>query len=200
MVQSYYRDRITIILVISGCTRGFIELDLLRRRAEATGGAGNFLNEEFRLLPNENFSGNGTLTGLLLVGDIRANQGLRNQYPEIHVWRNTGGNNYTKQASQEIVLNQGDFSPDGVLQYNLTTPIPFQSGDVLGLYQPRQQSSVVRVYYDSSASTTYRVMGTNPTSPITIPNSLSSTNELILIILSPISGTHNFHNNYYINL
>ena len=195
MVQSYYRDRITIILVISGCTRGFIELDLLRRRVEATGGAGNFfLNEEFRLLPNESFSCNGTLTGLLLVGDIRADQGLRNQYPEIHIWRNTGGNTYTKQASQEIILNQGDFSPDGVLQYNLTTPIPFQSGDVVGLFQPRQQNSIVRVYYDSSASTTYQVMGTNPTSMIPIPNSLSSTVTDELILISPISGTHiNFH-------
>ena len=68
--------------------------------------------------------------------------------PEIQIWRNTGGNTYTRQASQEIRLAAGDyFSPDGVFQYNLTTPISYQSGDVLGVYQPDQSDSIVRVYY-----------------------------------------------------
>ena len=92
------------------------------------------------------------MTGLLLVGTLGLTSGMRNQqYPEIQLWRNTDGNTYTRQASQEIRLAEGDFSPDGVLQYNLTTPISFQSGDVLGVYQPSTESSVV---YNSVSSQT----------------------------------------------
>ena len=44
-------------------------------------------------------------------------------------------------------LAAGDFSPDGVLSYTLPTPLPFQSGDVLGVYQPITHLSVVRLYH-----------------------------------------------------
>ena len=187
---------------VHGCTSGFMELELLKRRAEKIpgGGAGEgtgggLPDNEFRLIiPFESFSCSGNMTGLLLVGAIRKNMTRRNQYPEIQLWREIDQSNntytYCRQDSQEIRLNLGDFSSDGVLQYNLTTPISFHSGDVLGVYQPRQQDSLVRVYYDSNTSTTYRVEN-NPTS-ITIPNSSSSSavhyNERIL--LSPISGMH----------
>ena len=55
---------------------------------------------------------------------------------------------YQLDSRQEIRLAAGDFSPDGVLQYNLTTPLPFQNGDVLGVWQPASSSSVVRLYHD----------------------------------------------------
>ena len=152
------------------------------------------LDGEFRLLPNESFSCSGTMTGLLLVGTLGTN-GKRNQYPEIQIWRNTDGNTYTRQANQEIRLAAGDFSPDGVFQYNLTTPILFQSGDVLGVYQPSTKSSVVRVYYSQENQITFRVTN-NPTSPITTPNLLSASDELIL--MSPISGMSvRMHCDYY---
>ena len=123
------------------------------------------------------------MTGLLLVELL--NTDGRNQYPEIQIWRNTGGNTYTKQGSEEIRLAEGDFSPDGVLQYNLTTPISFQSGDVLGIYHPKKDESVVRIYYRNSNVVTYRV-SENPTSSINLPDLSSVSDELILV--SPVSG------------
>ena len=180
---------LTIHSVVNGCTRGFMELDLLKRRAEmisgGSKGVGGSLDDEFRLLPEEKFTCSGTMTGLLLVAAVRTGGG-RDEYPEIQIWRNSGDNTYTRNGSEHIKLNGGDFSPDGVLQYNLTTPISFHSGDVLGVYQPRQQDSIVRVYYDSNTSTTYRIREKNPNSPITVSNSLTFNNQLILI--SPISG------------
>ena len=124
---------------VHGCTSGFMELELLNRRAEKIPGGGEGtgggLDNEFRLILSESFSCSGILTSLLLVGTVR---GGRNQYPEIQIWRNTGSNTYTRNGSKHIKLNLGDFSPDGVLRYNLTTPISFQSGDVLGVYQPNR--------------------------------------------------------------
>ena len=181
--------------VATSCTScGFMELDLLRKRAEKISGgvtgAGGGLDEEFRLLTNASFSCNGTMTGLLLVGAVRTNE---DEYPKIQIWRNTNGNTYTRQDSEDIGLDPGDFSPDGVLQYNLTTPISFQSGDVLAVNQPKQGDSVLRVYYDddSSASTvTYKFkVGKNeraPTSSVSLSRLTMINNESILI--SPISG------------
>ena len=124
------------------------------------------------------------MTGLLLVGAVRIG-GSRDKYPEIQIWRNTDGNTYTmKDGSQEIRLAEGDFSPDGVLQYSLATPISFKSGDVLGVYQPERRESVVRVYYDTNASTTYRVSKKQRSVNISEVQTIS--NQLVLI--SPISG------------
>ena len=166
-----------------------MELDLLRRRAEkissGSSSAWGGLDNEFRLLPGENFSCSGNMTGLLLVGAVMKKMGMRDEYPEIQIWRNTGGDMYTRNGSQEIKLARGDFSPDGVLQYNLITPITYESGDVLGVYQPPEGDSVVRVYYDANASTTYRLSDNNP---ITIPNLLSDVEDHQRILISPISG------------
>ena len=170
-----------------------MELNLLKRRAEkissGSTSAENGLDDEFRLLPNETFSCNGSMTGLLLVGAIRTVSSLRTQYPKIQIWRNNGGNNYTRQNSQEIVLTEGNFSSDGVLQYNLTTPLPYQSGDVLGVYQPPEDNSVVRLYYDHSqqARTTYQISGNFTSSSINLTD-LASTVMNKEILISPISS------------
>ena len=123
------------------------------------------------------------MTGLLLVGTLRTS-GRKRQYPEVQLWRNTGGNTYTRQASQEIRLAEGDFSPNGVLQYNLTTPISFQSGDVLGVYQPDHRKSIVRVYYSQENGITYR----NSKNPTSINLSILSLVSDELILVSPVSG------------
>ena len=173
--------------VVNGCTSGFMELDMLKRRAEKIPGQGmsdQVLDNEFRLLPGESFSCSGTMTGLLLVGAVR-NTIFRKALPEIQLWRNTGGDTYTKQASEDIRLTEGDFSPDGVLQYNLTTPISYQSGDVLGVHQPNQLFSLVRVFYSRDSATSYRQMGINPSS-VSLSDLSSIGDQQILI--SPISG------------
>ena len=174
-----------------------MELELLKRRAEKipgginAGSVGGGLDNEFRLIPYESFSCNGILTSLLLVGTVRRNMGGRNQYPEIQIWRKIDHSSntymYSRQDSQKIRLNLGDYSSDGVLQYNLTTPISFHSGDVLGVYQPDESDSVVRVYYDSNTSTSYQVKYINPTS---LNLFSSSAVHIERILLSPISGMH----------
>ena len=167
---------------------------MLRRRAEKIPGHGTSnkgLSNEFRLLPGESFSCSGTMTGLLLVGAYRdsTNRIIRRlkRFPEIQIWRNTGGNTYTRLGSEEIRLTEGDFSPDGVLQYNLSTPISYQSGDVLGVYQPLQLLSLVRVYYSHGLVTTYRQLGRDPTTVDLLDLRLSTISDQ-QILISPVSG------------
>ena len=152
-----------------------MELDLLRKRAEKipNGWRSQYeLDAEFRIFPDFKFTCNGHITSLLLGADIK--KGI--DFPEVHVWRNGGGDLYTRQASQEIRLKKGDFSPDGVLQYILICPLAFQSGDVLGVYQPRQSNSVVRLYYFN-----------NDTAPVSYSTSSIPT-TISLSSLSPVNG------------
>ena len=121
------------------------------------------------------------MTGLLLVGAIK--QGT--QYPEIQLWRNTGPNRYSRELRQDIILTEGDFSPDGVLHYNLTTPIPYLRGDLLGVHQPSDNDSVVRLYYSQESELTYQQINQNP-SAVDITGLTAINNQLIFV--SPISG------------
>ena len=119
-----------LYVVASGCTSGFMDLELIRRRAEKNlneDSSDKFLDKEFRIIPDVAFNCNGTITSFLIGGSCSWDQANKDHYPEIQLWRNTGGNMYTRQASEEIRLAEGYFSLDGVLQYNLTTPISFQS-------------------------------------------------------------------------
>ena len=170
-----------------------MHLDLLTKNAEIINGGkptNNELNDEFRLFPNMNFTCSGRINGLLLRADIRRSNNFRYQYPLIQLWRKNNGDQFNRVASQEIRLAEGDFSPDGVLQYTLTTPIWFQSGDVLGVYQPGSGNSVVQLYFiaDNSAPDSFRFQG-NPSTEIALRNTSRIWNQNIL--LTPITSNEN---------
>ena len=178
-----------------------MQQDLLKKRAEKiTSGnvvSGNKLDHELRVVPGLNFDCSGTITSLIVGADIRAIGGNRVEYPEIQIWR--GGQNifgfvYERQSRTNITLTEGNSSPNGVLQYNLTTPIPFQSGDILGVYQPPENDSVVRLFYidDTSAPVANfrnnsNALPLNFISPTIIPATISNHHVLIL----PITGKIN---------
>ena len=169
-----------------------MQLDVLRKRAKQIdnmgGKSGNILDDDTMLVPSMNFTCSGHITGVLLGADIRWNTSTRNRYPEIQIWRETSSDNYTRQASQEIRLNPGDFSPEGVLRYTFSTPLWFQSGDVLGVYQPPEQDSVARLYYnwESTGPVSYRVEE-NPSS-IVLKTFHVGIIQGRLLLLSPITG------------
>lgn len=136
-----------------------------------------------------NFTCSGNITGVMVGADIRWRP--RNWYPEIQIWRNVmGTDQFVRQASEEIRLNPGDFSPDGVLQYKLFTPNSYQSGDVLGVYQPSFIVSTARLYYTTSSNTldSYRHF-TFRNSLTTIDLKYISRRSSQLLLTSLITGT-----------
>ena len=155
-----------------------MQLDLLARRAEKLTSynhvSTNHLDGEFRLMPDLNFTCAGTITDLLLGADVRTADSTRNQYPEVQLWRTTNGMEYNKTVSSNISLFPGTFSADGVLRYTLLHPLPFQSGDVLGVYQPPDAMSVARLFYanDTGAPVAYSLTH-NPLLSVTLGNSTS---------------------------
>ena len=165
-----------------------MDLNLLKKRAEKipnTGISSNFLDSDFRLITGMWFTCSGSLASLLLAVDVRPGGG-RNLYPEVQIWRTQNANNinkYNLQASQQIRLAAGDFSPDGVLQYTLSPELSFQNGDVLGVWQPASSSSVVRLYHDGqTGGPQFYEISSNPGVSINVNNAGSiSTASTILI-------------------
>ena len=131
---------------------------VMKRAEKLTSGSvsSNDLDKELRVVPGWNFNCSGNITSLLLGVDIRTGE---TKYPEVQTWRRNG-NQFTRVDSRTIVLSPGNFSASGVFQYHLTTPLPVVAGDMIGVYQPNDGSSVVRFFYtnnDPDAPNAYRV-------------------------------------------
>ena len=187
--------------VAEGCANGFIQLDMLRTVAQKipNGAASpNRLSDELRLIPDWNFTCNGTITSILLGADIRTTTAIRKQYPEVQIWRRTDPSSTIREYAivwyEEIRLNAGYFSPSGVLEYRLINPFNFQAGDIFGVYQPDDSSSVVRIYYndnDKTAPVFYTFTGSSI--DVNVSYNIDSTDFSLmiqqqLILISPVAG------------
>ena len=98
-----------------------------------------------RLFPDIRFTCNGFITkwivGATLNEDLIDTGGL----PELQVWRSAGGDSFTKRNFNIFTITNVPFT--NVYEYTLTSPLEFQEGDILGVYQPRQSDSQLVVYY-----------------------------------------------------
>ena len=167
-----------------------MQLDVLKERAKkiSTGNTRSTdkLSNELRVFPELKFTCSGNITGFLLGVEIRNRARFGTSlYPEVHIFRPSAPSSYVNVISQEIRLAAGDFSPDGVLQYNLTTPIPFQRDYILGVYQPSKTDSIVQLYYtpDMSAPDTYKFE--EKVDRFTQPDEIVSFES---VLISPITG------------
>ena len=135
-----------------------MHLDLLKERAEKITNdnevSDNFVYHGLRVWPGQNFTCSGSITGVMVGVDIRTAGGGRDDYPQLSVWR-IDGIGIVRITMVDIAPSLGDFSPDGVLQYNLTTPVSFQNGDLVGVFQPPSNESIVRMYFDNDPSAPY---------------------------------------------
>ena len=123
-----------------------MNIDILEKRSSlsSTKVTANYLDGELRVVPDWSCASNGTIISLLLGVDI---QHGKSKYPEVQTWRKHG-DEFTRVESRTIVLSPGTFSTSGVFQYHLTTPLPVVAGDMIGVYQPNDGESAVRLFYD----------------------------------------------------
>ena len=174
--------------VVSACTSSFMDMDVIVKRAERINNnnvESMDLDKELRVVPDWNFNCSGTITSLLLGVDIRTGE---TKYPEVQTWRRNGSQ-FTRIDSRMIILSPGNFSASGVFQYHLTTPLPVVAGDMIGVYQPDDRSSVVRIYYkinNPDAPDAYRVNNENQSSTTFSAGTLYTAQDYVL--LSAITG------------
>lgn len=142
----------------SSPANGFIDFDLMVAKASQmpqgiSGGLRTLVRDnELRVISDLTFNCTGVLTSMIIGVEVRRRDLLRNRYPQLQLWRPGEFNSLNRVESRDIVLTPDDFNTTSVYEFKLNPPLPFMSGDVLGVYQPMHSRSLVRVYYVENAS------------------------------------------------
>ena len=127
----------------SDCTNGFASLDGI---VAALSGVVN-RDKQQRVVPHINFTCNGVLTKWIVAG--RWDDGRNHDsFPDLQIWRSSGTNMFTKVGSTTLRVEDGSDSIS-YYEYNLTTPLNFKVGDVLGIFLPDMGGNRLRVYFQS---------------------------------------------------
>lgn len=144
------------------------------------------------VIPSFNFVCNGTVVKWIMRGEKWNDN--RNQFPELQIWRPTGGNMYQKVNGTQIILT--DEHDSEVYEYQLSIPLGFQTGDILGLLQPDKGVSRLRVAYDDDGDSVYYT-GTVEDDIFDIEAAMAKTGTpLITLEISKFSIRHNWWGNH----
>ena len=102
-------------------------------------------NNTERFFPDIGFTCNGNITHII----IGAKDQNGTQLPQIRFWRLSDGGKYERTGSSySLVYNDAnDPSTTNLRWYNLSQPIQVQNGDVLGIFQPIEMYSDLRLYF-----------------------------------------------------
>ena len=141
-----------------GCTEGFMDLSLLVTKAATPVGslADNTLagsNQRRWVVRSNTFScTTAAITEVLFGVDIRSEYGNRNKHPSIEIWEydDNWPQNYQNITNIPITLSPDNVTTNGLYRYVLPTPFSVSSSNYntyrLGVYQPEDDRSVVRLY------------------------------------------------------
>ena len=122
------------------------------------------ISEEQYVFPDITFTCNGFITKWIVGGTTGNNKPSQ---PELQIWQNTGGTSYTKTNSSLLSFIALVYN---VAEYTLTTPLEFQEGDILGVYQPSSMDSALVVYYQKHDGPVNYEEGNNTLSTVTLGN------------------------------
>ena len=172
----------------SQCTNGFLDLDTLRELGRVTGGTLRNRDQQQRIIPSIAFRCSGSITKWIVAARWRSG-GRRTYYPELQIWRtNLTSGLYDKIRAS--TLSATAENANSVYEYTPSSPLPFQEGDFLGIFQPDSSTSRLRVYYiDNVGPPNYYYdpddldlnVNTPPVGPFQINSSTSTQNDQPLV-------------------
>ena len=153
---------ITYTSIGQSCTDGFPTPQELRQKAlEVNINSVVVRDRQQRVFPDITFTCNGSITKWI----VGAGTGGGSSPPsELQIWRRIG-QDYTKVGSTQLTA-QSPTSDPNVYEYIPPSPLGFQEGDILGVYQ-RTGSSIVPYYQESTGPINFRQSGLSAA-----PNSL----------------------------
>ena len=149
------------------CTEGFMDLSLLVAKAATPVGslADNTLAEtnegRWIIAGGNTFNcSTATVTEVLVGVDIRSKDSNRSKYPRIEIWQFVDSTwlwYHNNPVTLRIVLSPDNVTTNGLYRYVLPTPFSVTGSNNntyrLGVYQPEDDSSVVRLYRATTSST-----------------------------------------------
>ena len=124
------------------------------------------------IIPGINF----TCAGSILSWTLGAEWwGAAPELTELQIWRSSGDGSYTKVGSTTIMTEE---NTTGLYQYPLSSPLPFQAGDILGYFR-----SQLRLQFENvgSGHLVYYRDQDSAASQFTVSNSTESVGLHVLI-------------------
>ena len=138
---------------------GFLSIGALRAKGKIRAGSPAGVVErdgQQRIFPSINFSCNGMLKKWMFAAEEKPVGVRRNANSHFQIWRKSSTANYNRVGSS--TLQPQRTSDLNVYEYLPNTPLNFQVGDILGVYQPAADSSTFGVYYQlGNGPTNYRI-------------------------------------------
>ena len=100
-------------------------------------------------MPNLTFVCSGNITGFLLGVNIRIDSG-RDEHLRVGLLNISSSNQYSEVdgSFRSITISADNFSTSGLIYYELSDPIKYNSNQILGVEQPATGESIVRLYYE----------------------------------------------------
>ena len=93
-----------------------------------------------QITPDMKFTCDGVITKWIIGGQW---SGYAAFSPELQLWRKIQNDTY--QKINGIHITNETQNDDGVYEYDNFPPIPFQAGDILGVFVPRKEQSKFRL-------------------------------------------------------
>ena len=117
------------------------------------------------IFPSITFTCSGEVVKWIVAGRWRGDGGNRDEFPELQIWRSSGDSTYQKEGSTVISVTSEE--DDGVYEFSVAPPLPFQPGDILGLRQPPgYYDSILQVRYDNGGDSVYYSTAANQNNDI----------------------------------
>ena len=110
-----------------------------------------------QITPDIKFTCDGMITKWIVGADWDRRDSF---YPELQVWRSIGNDKY--QKINGTVLTTPTESPNHIYEYDNFSPIPFQAGDILGVFLPRDRDArLCLLSEDTNSPTNYYLSTAN---------------------------------------
>ena len=136
------------------------------------------------IFPDITFTCDGDVVKWIMAG--KWNNDPRNQFPELQIWRLSQDTTYTKQNGTSITADNKE--EDDIYEYTLTTPLSFQSGDILGILQPDKDDSKLQVRYDDGGDSVYYHTGADVNNDIFDISANGVTTETDIPLVTVVIG------------
>ena len=106
-------------------------------------------NYDEKFFPDIGFTCNGNITHIIIGAEDQ--NGI--ELSQVRFWRLSDEGEYEQTGSSySLVYNDANVPSTTTLRwYNLSQPIQVQNGDVLGIYQPMESNSDLRLYYQENS-------------------------------------------------
>lgn len=124
------------------CTSSFLSEEALTRLTVFIGQR----NRAQRIIPSLRFDCDGAITKWI-VGASWNNATTATSFPDLQIWRLNSSENEVYNKVSSATLNATRYNSSRLYEFAVEPSLPFQTGDILGIFQPSGSRSRLRILY-----------------------------------------------------